>query len=504
MSSSVADMYDKCGALVKAQEVFHELPLRDVVCWNTLISGYTQHGFIDEALTSFNQMRNEGITPDAFILASVLKACANIKNIEQGKRIHDEIVSRALLVDKDDMVLGNALLDMYAKCGLILEAEDVHKGLPHSDLVTWNALLSGYVLAKQDHQALGCFDRMHNQGLSPDIITFTCILKACGGIGAIDKGKQIHNQIVTRCLLNKDVLLGTALVDMYAKCGALTKAQQMLDELPLQHVVSWNALIAGYAQQGQCHEALQCFKRMQSESLYPDSVTFICILKACGSAGAIDKGNQIHNEVVLRGLLEKDIAIGNVVVDMYAKCGVLAKAHEVLEELPVRDAISWNSLIGGYAEQGKGGKVLDCFEQMQLEGISPDEGTFRGVLSACSHSGLLAEAQFIFQNMAIMYGITPNLEHYTCMVVVFGYTGYFDKVASLIEVMPCFHYHAVWLALLGCCEKWGNVKLGTFVFDQVLQLDDVCTTAYVLMANIFATAGMHEDAETVVKYMLPQ
>ena len=157
----------------------------------------------------------------------------------------------------------------------------------------------------------------------------------------------------------------------------------------------------------------------------------------------------------------------------------------------------WNTLISGYAEHDYGKEVLNCFEQMKLEGVSPDAITFLCVLSACGRSGLLDEAQTIFGDMSRKYDVTPNVKHHTCMVVVFGYAGLFDKAMSVIKVMPSSDYHDIWVALLGGCRKWGNVELGILAFDQAVQLDGSCAVAYVLIANIFAAAGMQEDAEKV-------
>jgi pentatricopeptide repeat protein len=220
-------------------------------------------------------------------------------------------------------------------------------------------------------------------------------------------------------------------------------------------------------------------------------------LKACGSIGAIDKGKQIHNEIMSRGLLEKDIMLGMGLIDMYAKCGALGKAQEVLTGLPRQDVITWNALVSGYAQQRLGAEALNCFQAMQKQSISPDEVTFLCVLTSCCHSGLLNEAEVLFGNMQKQYGLTPKIEHYTCMVVVFGSAGLFDKALSLIQVMPSSENPAVWLALLGACRKWGNVELGTLAFDQTVQLDNSCIAAYVLMANTFIAAGMREDAEKV-------
>jgi pentatricopeptide repeat protein len=220
-------------------------------------------------------------------------------------------------------------------------------------------------------------------------------------------------------------------------------------------------------------------------------------LKASSSTGAIDITEEIHEQILNRNLLDKDVVLGTALVDAYAKCGLLEKSQRVLKELPTRDVVAWNTLIAGLAQQGQGHEALNCFEVMQSEGFSPDAVTLLCILSACGRSGLLDEAQEIFGNMASKYKVTPNVKHHTCMVVVFGYAGLFDKAMSVIEVMPSSDYHDVWVALLGACRKWGNVELGIVAFDQAVQLDDSCAVAYVLIANIFAAAGMKKDADRV-------
>ena len=178
-------------------------------------------------------------------------------------------------------------------------------------------------------------------------------------------------------------------------------------------------------------------------------------------------------------------------------CGELPKAEQVLEELFVRDVFSWSALILGYVQIGKAHEALICFKRMQSEGISPDQVTFLCVLSACSHSGLLDEAEMLYGNMSKKYGVDPNIEHHTCMVLAFGCGGHFDKVMSVIRAMPSSDYPAIWLALLGVCKKWGNLKLGQLAFDQALQLDNCCAAAYILMVDIFALAGMQADVKKI-------
>ena len=331
------------------------------------------------------------------------------------------------------------------------------------------------------------------------IIEFVALLKACAKTKDLIQGAKLHACILERNLHEKrpPLYLASTLIHMYAKCGMLAKAQEVLFELPIRDVVSWSALISGYAQQNQGLQALNCFDRMQSEGFSPDAVTFTCILKACGNMGSINKGIQIHEEIMYRGLLKKDVMLGNALVDMYAKCGMLAKAHQVLRGLPIQDVVSWNALITGYNQQEQCQQAIMCFEQMQREGFSPDEVSFVCLLTACAHSGILDEAQRYFESMNRRYGIIPRLEHHTCMVVVYGCAGQFEKAMEVINVMPSSDYPTVWIALLSACRKWGNVMLGRLAFDQAIQLEDGCGAAYVLMGSTFAAAGMQEEAAKV-------
>jgi pentatricopeptide repeat protein len=340
---------------------------------------------------------------------------------------------------------------------------------------------------------------MQSESLSPDEFTFVSILKVCGNTRATDMGRQMHHEIMTRGLLDKGIFLGNALEDMYIKCGALAEARHVLDNLPIRDIVSWNTLILGYAQDEQGHEALNCYTQMQKEGHMPNEVTFICVLKACSSIGAADKGIEIHKRVVGGGWLEKSPLLGTALVDMYAKCSMFARASEALQQLPMRDVVSWNALIAGYSQEGFYEETLRCVEQMEREGLSPNEATFLCILNACSHAGQWEKAQIFYENMTREYCMTPKLEHDTCMVTVYGNAGKFDKAMSVIKTMPSSDNPTLWLSLLGSCRKWGNVKLGRLAFERAIQLDSNLAAAYVLMVNIYVSAGMHEDALKVEK-----
>ena len=442
-------------------------------------------------------MQNEGFSPDAITFTCILKACGNSGAIGKGQEIHDEILSQGLL--NNNIVLGTALVDMYAKCDMLTKAEYVFKALGLRDIVTWSALIAGYAQQGQSYEALRCFKEMQSEGLSPNTVTFICILKACG----INEGKQIHEEIVSRgLLLGENIVLTNALLDMYVRCGYLSNAYEVLEQLPCRNVVSWNTLIGGYAKYGLCEDVINCLGYMQNEGISPNAVTFIGILKACCNIGALHMGENMHNEIARMGLLRKDIVLGTTLVDMYAKCGALAKSQQVLEELPNRDVVSWSALIAGYAEEGQVHKALCCLECMRNEGFTPNEVTFLCILSACGHSGLMDKAQILFQNMEKECGMIPSSEHHISMIVVYGNAGHFDNAMSVIKVMPSSEYGEIWLILLGACRKWGNVKLGILAFDQAIQQDSTCPAAYTLMATIFTDSGMQNDAQKVIAMRL--
>jgi pentatricopeptide repeat protein len=258
--------------------------------------------------------------------------------------------------------------------------------LPVRNTASWNALIAAYSRHDdQGQEALHCLELMQTEGLSSNEATFACILKACGNANALSKGLEIHNEIINRGWL-KNIVLGNALVFMYVKCGMLVKARAVLEDLPLRNVISWSAIIAGYAQYGHNHEAFLCYEHMLSEGVSPNNVTFICILKAIAGTGAMDKGKKIHNHVIVNGLLDNSIALGNALVDMYAKCGALSIATNVLEELEDRNIVSWNALISGYAQQRRANEALSCLSLIQKEGLSPNKITFLCVLNACAHA----------------------------------------------------------------------------------------------------------------------
>ena len=279
LGNALVDMYSKCGSLKKPQEVFEQLPVQDVVSWNTMITGYSQNGMGDVALKCFHKMRNEGISPNGVTYVCILKICGIFGSIEVGEDIDVEIRKKGLLLK--DVILNNALMHMYFKCGQSEKAREVFEQLTIRDIVSWNSLITGYVLNGLGDEALSCFRQIKNEEICPDVVTYACVLKACAIVGSLEIGADIEGQVRRQGFLEKNVIVSNALISMYSKCGVLQKAQQVFEQIPVQDVVSWNAIITGHIQNGLTNEALKCFFRMESEGVLADEVTYICILKAC-------------------------------------------------------------------------------------------------------------------------------------------------------------------------------------------------------------------------------
>ena len=311
----------------------------------------------------------------------MLKTCAKEKNLSKARQIHADLIKKELIFE--DVYVATALLSTYAKCGAFEKALEVFEEIPVRNVVTWNALIAGYSQHGFGSKALECFNQMRDEQISPDVITYTSVLKACGIVKSLETGRVIDVEVRTKGLLQKDVMLGNSLVDMYAKCGALEKAQEVFDELPVRNVVTWNALITGYTQQEVGDQALKCFRQMQDEGISPTAVTYVCILKVCGFLRSLKTGEGIDLEIRKRKLLQKDVMLGNTLVDMYAKCGALEKAQHVFEQLPYHTVVSWTALISGYVENGLGDEALKCFQKMKDEGIAPNAVTYTCILKAC-------------------------------------------------------------------------------------------------------------------------
>jgi pentatricopeptide repeat protein len=468
ISNGLVRMYSKYGLFSTALQIFDKLVTRDVITWTSLMSGYMDHAAYEEALACFKEMQVEGILPDSVAFGFSLKACGEMGSIQKGQEIHAQMEKLGLLLADNGM--GNPLLDMYADCGLPSTAKHVFDGLHFRDEASWASLMSSYAKHGLCAETLECFDRMKVHGFPPNEVSFVCALKACCGLKAVERGREVHGEIVKKGLSENNPFLGSIMVDMYAKSGLLIDAEKVFDKLKVRNEISWTALILGYSEGGHCEEALKCLAEMQYQGISPDATTFVCILKACGSIGACHHGGLLlHSEIERRGFLNEE-SVGNALLNMYLKCGSLIKAQQVFDKLGVRDVVSWTTLMAGYVEVGKSENAFLAFDQMLGEGVEPNLITFVVLLNACSRRGLVRKGETYFESMSKDYGIAPTIEHHACIVDLLCRAGELEDAEAMIKKMPIAPNAIVWQALLGASQHWGSVDSGELAFKNVMAL----------------------------------
>lgn len=274
----------------------------------------------------------------------------------------------------------------------------------------------------------------------------------------------------------------------------------MFDKMSGREIVTWNAMITGYFQNGFSEEALNLFREMQVEGLAPDEVTMVSVLSACAHAGALELGKWVHAYIEKNGL-DRRISMKTALVDMYAKCGCIEKALEVFEEIPNRNLVCWTAMMNGLAVNGYGRKAVEFFDRMVGSNIQPDAISLISILSACSHGGLLEEGRRLFGDLKRRYGVSPQMEHYGCMVDLLGRSGHLHEAYELIKNMPFAPNAVMWRTLLGACKTHKNVELGEMVLKKILELDPHHHGDYVLLSNIYAASGRWEDVANMRRTM---
>jgi pentatricopeptide repeat protein len=469
IGSSLVDMYVKFDRLVEARKVFDSLPdkNKNAVSWTAIIDGYVHHNRGLSALRLFERMCREGTAPDKVVFLCIVKACASVGALAEGMLVHDRI-TRA---ESDlDVALSNTLVDMYAKCGHLAGAHSLFDKLVDRNVVTWGAMITGYAQNEQGEPALELYDQMEREGVEPNQIILPCLLKACANLKRLEQGRRIHRKMLEGRKAEFDVVVGSTLVDMYAKCGSLEEAYQVFEDLPVRNVVSWSAIIGGCIEQGHGLLGMELFVKMQDEGVKPDKIVFVCMLRACGSMGTIEQGMLVHSQIIES--IDIDIVVQGALTDMYAKCGSREDARDSLVKSPDENVVLWGALIAGYAQYGDWKLTHQCLEDMEKESVDANSTIYTSILSACRHAGEVDEACKSFKSMAVNQSMNPELEHFICMIDLLGSTGQLKEASNLLQCVPTVLTTITgWTALLTACRTYGNVTLGRECFGQVSMLD---------------------------------
>ncbi|CAL5380127.1 unnamed protein product [Camellia sinensis] len=483
--NSVMGMYAKYGSVEIARKLFDEMCEKTVVDWNSMISGYWNWGYEVEACQLFELMPQRNVIS----WTAMVTGYSKMRDLKSARRFFDE--------------------------------------MPEKSVVSWNAMISGYAQNGFAEEAIGLFHEMVNAGLQPNETTWVAVISSCSSRGDPCLAESLTKMLDEKCI-HLNYFVKTALLDMHAKCGSLktarkvfnelgvhknsvawnamisaytrvgdlTSARELFDTMHDRNVVSWNSMVAGYAQNGQSAMALELFQEMvTTKDSKPDEVTMVSVISACGHLGALKLGNWVVN-FISENQMKLSISGYNSLIFMYSKCGSMKDAQKVFQEMAMRDVVSYNALITGLAAHGNGTEAVELMLKMKDEGIEPDRVTYIGVLTACSHAGLLEQGHEIFESIK-----DPEVDHYACMVDLLGRVGKLDEAKTLIERMPMNPHGGVYGSLLNASRIYKRVDLGELAANKLFELEPQNSGNYVLLSNIYASKVRWEDVERVRKAM---
>ncbi|KAI9119762.1 hypothetical protein K1719_009151 [Acacia pycnantha] len=471
-----------------ASQVFDQIPsCKNGFLWTSLIRKYSLHGQFHLSISLYSRMHQNGVLPSGFTFSSVLNACCRIPVISEGKQVHSRVLQSGLCKNK---IVQTAILDIYAKCGLVSDARAVFDEMGERDVVAWTAMIRAYTKVGMMVDAMWLFENMKER----NSFTWTTIVAGYANNGDMKAAKTLYDM-----MKEKDMITWVAMIAGYGKCGDVKEARRVFDEIPVLDASSFAAMVACYAQNGFAKEAIRMYNHMKERKIRITDVAMVGAISACAQL------RDVHFSRTLTNQLEDDccdrtLATSNALIHMHSKCGNIDLAWREFNRMSNRDVITYSTLITALAEHGKSQDAVDVFLKMQKEGIKPNQITFVGVLNACSYAGLVEQGCMYFKQMTCSFGIKPLSEHYSCMVDLLGRAGQLERACNLIRENASDEATA-WGSLLGACRVHGNVELGEIAARRLFEIDPNDSGNYVLLANTYASKDRWDDVENVKKMM---
>lgn len=430
-------------------------------------------------------MKANGSLPDSYTYPSVIKACSSTCKVREGKSVHGSALRCGV---EGDVFVGTSLIDMYGKCCETGDAAKVFDGMSERNVVSWTAMIVGYVIVGDVVEAKKLFDEMPHR----NVVAWNAMVRGFVKVGDLRRARGVFD-----VMPEKNVVSFTTMIDGYAKAGDMAASRFLFEQAKEKDIVAWSALISGYVQNGQPNQALKVFLEMESENVKPDEFILVSLMSACSQLGSLELAQWVDSFVSKSSVDLQQEHIIAALLDMNAKCGNMERALKLFEEMPKRDLISYCSMIQGLSIHGCGEEAVNLFKRMLMEGLTPDEAAFTIILTACSHTGLLVEGWNYFQSMKQKYCINPSPDHYACMVDLLSRSGQLRDAYELIKSMHVEPHAGAWGALLGACKLYGDSELGEIVANRLFELEPRNAANYVLLSNIYAAADRWIDVSLV-------
>ncbi|XAR57327.1 hypothetical protein NMG60_11025417 [Bertholletia excelsa] len=445
VQNAILDLFMRCGKVDFAGQLFDEMQERDIVSWNSMISGYGNNGKLEDARKLFDTMSERNV------------------------------------ISWTGMICG------YVKAGDMAEAQALFEAMPVKDLASWNVMISGYVEAGDMNAARIAFEAAQTR----DVGTWNLmILGFCKG-AELDSAKQYFNRMPI-----KNVASWAILIDGLIKAGEIDSARSLFDQMPEKGMVAWSTMIGGYAKNGLPCSALQLFESFKEQGIEPDETFILGIISACSQLGILDAAESIIQNYLGPSLFSSPQVVTSL-IDMYAKCGSIKKAFEMFEMAHPKDLVCYSTMIAAFANHGLAQDAISLFNEMYKANIRPDGVTFLGVLAACDHGGLVHEGKWYFRQMTEKFGIQPSERHYACMVGLLGRAGCIEEAYGLTCSIPAKATSVVWGALLAACALHCNVQLAETAAEELFKIEPENSGNYILLSNIYASAGQWCDVAKV-------
>ncbi|XP_051207528.1 pentatricopeptide repeat-containing protein At2g20540 [Lolium perenne] len=462
-------------------------------------------------------------------LMARLRACATFRDL---LRVHAHVV---LLSLSHSSYLATHIVHLCNAHARAAHAARVFAHVRHPNLHLHNAMIKLYAQNHLHRDAVTVYIRMlrcrpfPSAGFTGDRFTYPFLLKACGGLTALELGRQVHAHVVrsgcdanaivqnsmiemyTRAgdlslarkvfdgMLHRDAVSWNTVISAHARLGQMRKARALFNSMPEKTIVSWTALVSGYTAAGDFSGAVEAFRSMQMEGFEPDDVSIVAVLPACAQLGSLELGRWIYAYCNRHKMLRKTY-VCNALMEMYAKCGCIDQALQLFDGMAEKDVISWSTMIGGLAAHGRAKEAVRLFVEMEREGkVKPNGITFVGLLSACSHAGLLDQGLDYFDRMKDIYGIEPGVEHYGCVVDLLGRSGQIRQALDLIGDMPVPGDAKIWGSMLSACRSHGDVDTAVLAAERLVELEPDDVGNLVMLANVYAAARRWADVASTRK-----
>ncbi|XP_057982054.1 pentatricopeptide repeat-containing protein At3g22690 [Malania oleifera] len=527
IENSLIHFYFECEEIAYGRKVFDRMRDKNVVSWTSLICGYARRGLPSEAVSLFFNMVATGFRPNSVTMVCVISACAKLQDLNLAERACTYIGESEL---KTNTLMVNALVDMYMKCGATDAATRLFDDYVNRNLVLYNTILSNFVRQGLARRALDILDEMLRQGPQPDRVTILSAISASAQLGDFSFGKCCHGYVLRNGLEAWDSICN-AIIDMYMKCGKqeiacrvfdhmsnktvvswnslvagfirngdVQSAQETFNEMPENDIVSWNTIIGALVQESLFEEAIEFFRAMLSKGMKPDRVTMVGVASACGYLGAFELAKWTY-AYIERNEIHCDMLLGTALVDMFARCGDTKSAMRIFDKMLKRDVSAWTTAIGAMAMEGNGERAIELFNEMLKQGVKPDGVVFVGLLTACSHCGLVEEGMHFFKSMKEIHGIPSQIVHYGCMVDLLGRAGLIEEALNLIKGMPMEANDVIWGTLLAACQTHKSFEIAKYAAERMKKLGHERTGIQVLLSNIYASAGKWTDVASVRLHM---